>query len=132
MNYKDYAFSKTMLDSAVNLLSLGRIDGDEAAKGMICQVVALINPAPPVEVNEVAPINGAGLLERGVGQLVESTSGDVLIAKTRIDYLERVESDISRLVALIGLHDGSVAINAQAATSALTAEIGELIAKYKA
>lgn len=68
----------------------------------------------------------------GSGLLVESTSGDVLIAKTRIDYLERVETYLSRLVALIGLHDGSVAINAHAATSALTTEIAELIASYKA
>lgn len=56
----------------------------------------------------------------------------VTVGESYLKGLEQDRVDLRRLVALIGLHDGSVAINAQAATSALTAEIGELIAKHKA
>lgn len=50
-------------------------------------------------------------------------------------YLKGLEQDriaLRRLATLIDLHDRTVAIAAGAATSALTVEIGELIAKHKA
>lgn len=56
----------------------------------------------------------------------------ISVGASRLKSLEQAEQDLRRLVALIGLHDGAVAISAQGATSALTAEIGELITKHKA
>lgn len=88
---------------------------------LLDQIDSTLAPQPPAS-NQLTPAtNCEAPAERTIS-----------VGESRLAALNQAEEDLRRLVALIGLHDGTVAINAQAATSALTAEIGELIAKHKA
>lgn len=109
----------TMLSASVGTGSAARVNA--TVEKLLERIDSTLAPQPPAT-NQLSP----------AADCEAHAEPTVSIGASRLKNLEQTEQDLRRLVALIGLHDGSVAINAQAATSALTAEIGELIAKHKA
>lgn len=109
----------TILSASVGTGSAARVS--DTVEKLLERINSTLAPQPPAT-SQLSP----------AADCEAHAEPTVSVGASRLKSLEQAEQDLRRLVALIGLHDGSVAINAQAATSALTAEIGELIAKYKA
>lgn len=128
MKGTDLELIATLSGAAATIISASVGTGGDVRQTMVTTATKLLEridsnlaPQPPAG-NQASPANSTD----------DQAEPGVTVGESYLKGLEQDRVDLRRLVALIGLHDGTVAIHAQAATSALTAEIGELIAKHKA
>lgn len=128
MKGTDLELIATLSGAAATIISASVGTGGDVRQTMVATATKLLEridstlaPQPPAS-NQASPANSTD---------AQAEPG-ITVGESYLKGLEQDRVDLRRLVALISLHDGAVAIHAKGATNELTAEIAALIAKHKA